>query len=110
MTSLPFTEDVPEALLSAWHQEEADAIRAEAEAVFLETRQASKPTNEAAGWADNWITVPQLADGIRRTLGTTRNLLERGLIPGAERKTPGVKNSPWLIPASAIEAFKRKER
>jgi hypothetical protein len=58
---------------------------------------------------DELIRVAELAAGIRRTEGTTRRLLDASHIPGARRKTPGVKNSPWLIPASAVEAFNRRE-
>lgn len=54
---------------------------------------------------DFTITVSELAASIGRTDGTTRALLDRGLIPGAARKTPGVKNSPWLIPATSPDRF-----
>jgi hypothetical protein len=113
MSSLPHIEDdLPEALRLAWHQEEAEAIRAEAEAEYFETRGAAvdlsarhqpEPTT-------GWISVKQLADAIGRTVGTTRNLLDLGLIPGAERKTPGLPNSPWLIPPTSPNAFKLKEK
>lgn len=54
---------------------------------------------------DTWISVEQLAHGIGQSVGHTRRLLEAKLIPGARRKTPGVKNSPWLIPPSAAAAY-----
>lgn len=51
------------------------------------------------------IDVTELATQINRSVGTTRRLLDAGQIPGAERKTPGVKNSPWLIPATSPARF-----
>jgi len=48
-----------------------------------------------------FITVAELAEAIGQTERAARRLLERGEIPGARRTTPGVKNSPWLIPAEA---------
>lgn len=70
-----------------------------------ETARAEKPEPS--------ITVPQLATAIGQSDGATRNLLDKGLIPGARRKTPGKSNSPWLIPASApgkyLSTFNRNE-
>src|SRR4051794_20510570 len=51
------------------------------------------------------VTVSELAEGIGQSPYTTRKLLERGAIPGARRTTPGVPNSPWLIPAGAHTAY-----
>lgn len=51
------------------------------------------------------IDVTALAEQIGRSVGNTRRLLEQGQIPGAARKTPGVKNSPWLIPATSPARF-----
>jgi hypothetical protein len=55
------------------------------------------------------ISVSELAAEIHRTIGTTRKLLALGMIPGAERKTPGEKNSPWLIPSSSPARFLARE-
>jgi hypothetical protein len=53
------------------------------------------------------ITVEQLAKRIGRSRATTDKLLASGQIPGAQRKTPGQSNSPWIIPADAAESFQR---
>lgn len=55
--------------------------------------------------ATTHVTVNDLARGIVQSDYTTRRLLERGRIPGARRKTPDVKNSPWLIPEGAARAY-----
>lgn len=48
-----------------------------------------------------YITVAELADAIGQAVGAARRLLDGDKIPGARRKTPDVKGSPWLIPADA---------
>lgn len=58
---------------------------------------ASGVTSAATGT----ITPKELASAIGQSEHTTRRLLDKGLIPDARRKTPNVKNSPWIIPASA---------
>jgi hypothetical protein len=69
--------------------------------------EAFADARESAATSET-ITVHQLAEGIGRTPGATRKLLDSGLIPGAQRITPGLANSPWIIPVSAIENFKRR--
>jgi hypothetical protein len=51
------------------------------------------------------ISVHELAHAIGRTTGATYRLLDQGHIPGAERISPGTKNSPWLIPEEAAARF-----
>lgn len=58
--------------------------------------------------SNDTITVAELAVQIGRSEHVTRNLLDRDEIPGAYRKTPGVKNSPWIIWADAPAAFLAK--
>jgi hypothetical protein len=55
--------------------------------------------------AQSYISVAELAQRLGQTDGATRRLLELGSIPGARRKTPGLPNSPWLIPANAATKF-----
>lgn len=52
-----------------------------------------------------YVTVDQLAAMIGQTVGSTRRLLRKGLIPGARRKDPTASRSPWLIPADAAERY-----
>lgn len=51
------------------------------------------------------LTVPQLAEAIGQTEGSTRRLLAAGLIPGARRVNPRSPRSPWLIPAESPERY-----
>jgi hypothetical protein len=55
--------------------------------------------------APSYIKVNKLADELGQTTNATRRLLDRGLIPGARRITPGLANSPWLIPPNAAEEY-----
>jgi hypothetical protein len=48
-----------------------------------------------------WLTVAEWAARRGISRGTADKLLARGFVHGAERKTPGQKGSPWLIPADA---------
>ena len=70
-----------------------------------ETRQRLSGTLSTRSPDEGTISVPELARGIGQTDGVTRGLLERGMMPGARRKTPGKKNSPWIIPASAADEY-----
>jgi hypothetical protein len=49
------------------------------------------------------ITVQEFADKLGVSRSTADRLLAEGRVHGAVRKTPGVKNSPWLIPEAAVE-------
>jgi hypothetical protein len=93
--------DDPDALLLGESDTSSELRRIER----LKRRRAEILSRRSHHDANNYITVKQLADEIGQTDGATRRLLERGLIPGARRKTPGVKNSPWIIPASASETY-----
>jgi excisionase family DNA binding protein len=55
------------------------------------------------------ITVQQLAEQLGLSRPTVDRLLAAGRIPGARRNVPGLKGSPWLIPADAAAAYTRQE-
>ncbi|MGH3025959.1 MAG: hypothetical protein ACRDLR_05900, partial [Gaiellaceae bacterium] len=56
--------------------------------------------------ANETITVTELADQLNMSRSTADKLLANGQVPGARRKTPGQKNSPWLIPADAVASLR----
>jgi hypothetical protein len=58
--------------------------------------------------SDDPITPAGLAKRIRVSRSTVDKLLNAGMIPGALRKTPGLKNSPWVIPAWAVDEYRNR--
>ena len=52
-----------------------------------------------------YLTVRELADALGQSGRTTRQLLKRGLIPGARRMDPLAGRSPWLIPPDAPSRY-----
>jgi hypothetical protein len=74
-------------------------------------RNAPRAVDAKVGAPSNGRTTPgyvgpsELADALGQTVGATRRLLDRGSIPGARRITPGLSNSPWLIPPNAAEEY-----
>lgn len=52
-----------------------------------------------------YLTVRELADALGQSERTTRQLLKRGLIPGARRMDPLAGRSPWLIPPDAPSRY-----
>jgi hypothetical protein len=55
-----------------------------------------------------YLTVGELAAALGQSERSTRQLLNRGLIPGARRMDPGAGRSPWLIPDDAPDLYVRQ--
>jgi hypothetical protein len=51
------------------------------------------------------LTVDEFAAQIGQTVGSTRRLLNKGLVPGARRMDPTAKKSHWIIPLTAPEDY-----
>jgi hypothetical protein len=51
------------------------------------------------------LTVEEFAAQIGQTVGSTRRLLNKGLVPGARRMDPTAKKSHWIIPLTAPEEY-----
>jgi hypothetical protein len=51
------------------------------------------------------LTVEEFAARIGQTVGSTRRLLNKGLVPGARRIDPTAKKSHWIIPTTAPEDY-----
>jgi hypothetical protein len=51
------------------------------------------------------LTVDEFAAQIGQTVGSTRRLLNKGLVPGARRMDPTAKKSHWIIPTTAPEDY-----
>lgn len=51
------------------------------------------------------LTVEEFATRIGQTVGSTRRLLNKGLVPGARRMDPTAKKSHWIIPTTAPEDY-----
>lgn len=52
--------------------------------------------------ATSYLTVQEYAERLGVSRSTADRLLAGGHVQGAARKTPGVKNSPWMIPEAAV--------
>lgn len=57
---------------------------------------------------DEYIGVAQVAKRFNVTARTVVRWISEGELPGSFRVTPGVKNSPFLIPVASVEAFAKK--
>jgi len=66
-----------------------------------EAERAAPPRHRDAGR----LTVDEFAARIGQTVGSTRRLLNKGLVPGARRMDPTAKKSHWIIPATAPEEY-----
>jgi hypothetical protein len=91
--------------------------------VFAEAKrlgQGDRAVGETADWPAEYdltaapaapkphpdrLTVDEFAALIGQTVGSTRRLLNKGLVPGARRMDPTAKKSHWIIPRTAPEEY-----
>jgi len=86
--------------------------------VFAEAKrlgQGERPVAEAADEVEpaatprrkepGRLSVEEFAEQIGQTVGSTRRLLNKGLVPGARRMDPTAKKSHWIIPTTAPEDY-----
>ena len=54
-------------------------------------------------------TVEQVAEALKVTPRTVRNLIERGRFPGAYKIDPQSERSTWRIPEDDLVQFKERQ-
>jgi NADPH-dependent curcumin reductase CurA len=57
---------------------------------------------------EKFISAANVAKRFNVTARTVVRWIADGDLPGSFRVTPGVKNSPFLIPLSSVEEFEKK--
>ena len=89
--------------LPEWQQARPDWLTTDDdEAKLIRRVHARLAEKSARNPRGQLVTVQEFADALGVSRSTVDKLLAGGRVHGAVRKTPGVKNSPWLIPETAI--------
>jgi len=59
---------------------------------------------------DNFMTTAEIAKRLNVTTRTVGRWIEDGLFEGATKINPNIRNSPFIVPKTSVDAFEETRR